>query len=109
MTLEFPPKLPDVPCERPRLRCSTTKLSTTYLTYTVYAEKIQSWTNLETLGNLLYTTYFVLFLVSSLILLVAMIGAIVLTMHKTTQVKRQDVFRQNAIDFKNTIRKIRDI
>ena len=58
---------------------------------------------------LLYTTYFVLFLVSSLILLVAMIGAIVLTMHKTTQVKRQDVFRQNAIDFKNTIRKIKDI
>ncbi|KAH8963111.1 hypothetical protein BDL97_05G135700, partial [Sphagnum fallax] len=77
-----------------------TKLSTTYLTYTVYAKKIQSWTNLETLGNLLYTTYFILFLVSSLILLVAMIGAIVLTMHKTTQVKRQDVFRQNAIDFK---------
>nr|YP_009317704.1 NADH dehydrogenase subunit 6 [Zygodon viridissimus]AOY35751.1 NADH dehydrogenase subunit 6 [Zygodon viridissimus] len=87
----------------------STELSTTYLTYTVYAEKIQSWTNLETLGNLLYTTYFVLFLVSSLILLVAMIGAIVLTMHKTTQVKRQDVFRQNAIDFKNTIKKIRDI
>nr|BDZ75719.1 NADH dehydrogenase subunit 6 [Fissidens protonematicola] len=86
-----------------------TKLSTTYLTYKVFAEKLQSWTNLETLGNLLYTTYFVLFLVSSLILLVAMIGAIVLTMHKTTQVKRQDVFRQNAIDFKNTIKKIRDI
>jgi hypothetical protein len=31
-------------------------------------------------------------LVCSLILLIAMIGAIVLTMHKTTQVKRQDVF-----------------
>ncbi|KAI4965584.1 hypothetical protein ZWY2020_051338 [Hordeum vulgare] len=29
-----------------------------------------------------------------LILLVAMIGAIVLTMHKTTEVKRQDVFRK---------------
>jgi NADH-ubiquinone oxidoreductase chain 6 len=67
-----------------------TKLNTTYLTYTVYAEKIQSWTNLETLGNLLYTTCF--YLVSSLILLVAMNGVIVLTMHKTTQVKRQDVF-----------------
>lgn len=86
-----------------------TKLNTTYPTYTVYAEKIQSWTNLETLGNLLYTTYFVLFLVSSLISLVAMIGAIVPTMHKTTRVKRQDVFRQNAIDFRNTIKKIRDI
>jgi NADH-ubiquinone oxidoreductase chain 6 len=68
----------------------STKLNTTYLTYTIYARKIQSWTNLETLGNLLYTTYF--YLVFSLILLVAMIGAIVLTMHKTTQVKIQDVF-----------------
>jgi NADH:ubiquinone oxidoreductase subunit 6 (subunit J) len=68
-------------------------------------QKIQSWTNLETLGNLLYITYFILFLVSSLILLVAMIGAIVLTMHKTTHVKRQDVFQQNAIDFQSTIKK----
>nr|YP_006073026.1 NADH dehydrogenase subunit 6 [Nitella hyalina]AEH42841.1 NADH dehydrogenase subunit 6 [Nitella hyalina] len=85
-----------------------TELSTTGLfQYTVYASKIQSWTNLETLGNLLYTTYFYLFLVSSLILLVAMIGAIVLTMHKTTQVKRQDVFQQNMIDFQKTIKKIR--
>lgn len=80
-----------------------TNLDTTYLRYTVYAERIQSWTNLETLGNLLYTNYLVLFLVSSLILLVAMIGAIVLTMHKTTSVKRQDVFLQNAMDFQKTI------
>nr|YP_002860283.1 NADH dehydrogenase subunit 6 [Nothoceros aenigmaticus]ACC86806.1 NADH dehydrogenase subunit 6 [Nothoceros aenigmaticus] len=86
-----------------------TKLSTTYLTYTVYAGKIQSWTNLETLGNLLYTTYFTSFLFSSFISLVAMIGATVLTMHRTTRVKRQDVFRQNARDFRNTIKKIRKI
>jgi hypothetical protein len=32
-----------------------TKLNTTYLIYTIYVEKIQSWTNLETLG-----IYFVL-------------------------------------------------
>lgn len=81
---------------------------TNYLTYTAYAGKIQSWTNIESVGNLLYTTYFILFLVSSLILLVAMIGAIVLTMHKTAQVKRQDVFQQNAIDFQTTIKKIRN-
>uniref|UniRef100_UPI0031F35B54 NADH dehydrogenase subunit 6 n=1 Tax=Zygnema cf. cylindricum TaxID=3142258 RepID=UPI0031F35B54 len=85
-----------------------TKLSTTYLTYTAYAGKIQSWTNIESVGNLLYTTYYILFLLASLILLVAMIGAIVLTMHKTTQVKRQDVFKQNAIDFQSTIKKIRN-
>jgi NADH-ubiquinone oxidoreductase chain 6 len=78
-----------------------------FLTYTAYAAKIQSWTNIESIGNLLYTNYFILFLVSSLILLVAMIGAIVLTMHKTSKVKRQDVFQQNAINFQTTIKKIR--
>jgi len=80
-----------------------TQRNTTSLRYMVYAGKVRSWTNLETLGNLLYTYYFVWFLVSSLILLVAMIGAIVLTMHRTTKVKRQDVFRRNAIDFRRTI------
>ncbi|KAI3945314.1 hypothetical protein MKW92_043888 [Papaver armeniacum] len=63
---------------------------TTSLRYTFYAGKLQSWTNLETLGNLLYTYYSVWFLVPSLILLVAMIGVIVLTMHRTIKVKRQD-------------------
>ncbi|KAI3881109.1 hypothetical protein MKX03_010122 [Papaver bracteatum] len=76
---------------------------TTFLRYTIYAGKVQSWTNLETLGNLLYTYYSVWFLVPSLILLVAMIGDIVLTMHRTTKVKRQDVFRRNAIDSRRTI------
>nr|UUA64489.1 NADH dehydrogenase subunit 6 [Sorghum bicolor subsp. drummondii] len=80
-----------------------THRNTTSLGYTVYAGKVRSWTNLETLGNLLYTYYSVWFLVSSLILLVAMIGAIVLTMHRTTKVKRQDVFRRNALDFRRTI------
>ncbi|MCL7048708.1 hypothetical protein MKW94_000239 [Papaver nudicaule] len=76
---------------------------TTSLRYTVHAGKVQGWTNLETLGNLLYTYYSVWFLVPSLILLVAMIGAIVLTMNRTTKVKRQDVFRRNAIDSRRTI------
>ena len=79
-----------------------THRNTTALKYTVYAGKVRSWTNLETLGNLLYTYYSVWFLVSSLILLVAMIGAIVLTMHRTTKVKRQDVFRRNALDSRRT-------
>ncbi|XBI40624.1 hypothetical protein VPH35_125198 [Triticum aestivum] len=80
-----------------------THRNTTSLRYTVYAGKVRSWTNLETLGNLLYTYYSVWFLVSSLILLVAMIGAIVLTMHRTTKVKRQDVFRRNALDSRSHI------
>nr|ANY30432.1 NADH dehydrogenase subunit 6 [Hydrocharis morsus-ranae] len=80
-----------------------TQRNTTSLRYTVYAGKVRSWTELETLGNLLYTYYFVWFLLASLILLVAMIGAIVLTMHRTTKVKRQDVFRRNALDSRRTI------
>ncbi|KAF7006473.1 hypothetical protein CFC21_023433 [Triticum aestivum] len=80
-----------------------THINTTSLRYTVYARKVRSWTNLETLGNLLYTYYSVWFLVSSLILLVAMIGAIVLTMHRTTKVKRQDVFRRNALDSRSHV------
>lgn len=80
-----------------------TYIGTTSLRYTVHAGEIQSWTNSETLGNLLHTYYSVRFLVSSPVPLVAMIGAIVLTMHRTTKVKRQDVFRQNAIDSRRTI------
>lgn len=63
---------------------------------------VQSWTHLETLGNLLYTYYFIWFLVPSLILLVAMIGALVPTMHRTTKMERQGIFRQNPISFRRT-------
>lgn len=79
------------------------QINTTSLRYTVYAGKVRSWTNLETLGNLLYIYYSVWFLVPSPIFLVAIIGAIVLTMHRTTMVKRQDVFRRNAMDSRRTI------
>jgi NADH-ubiquinone oxidoreductase chain 6 len=58
---------------------------------------------IEALGNLLYTYYFGFFLIASLILLVAMIGAIVLTMQKSIRVKRQQVFLQNNRDFARTI------
>lgn len=66
-------------------------------------QKIDTLTNIETLGELMYTYYFYLFLVAGLILLVAMIGAIVLTMHKRTNVKRQDIFDQVTRDFEKAI------
>jgi SNF family Na+-dependent transporter len=49
---------------------------------------------MEVLGQLIYTYYFYLFLVCSLILLVAMIGCIVLTLHHKAHVKRQEIFKQ---------------
>ncbi|KAL6491963.1 NADH:ubiquinone dehydrogenase subunit 6 [Orobanche gracilis] len=39
-----------------------TQRNTTSMRYTVYAEKVRSWTNLETLGNLLYHHEFLEFL-----------------------------------------------
>ena len=51
-------------------------------------------TNIRSLGYILYTEYFVYFLVSSLVLLVSMVGAILLTLHHEKGVKRQDIYSQ---------------
>ena len=49
---------------------------------------------IEAIGRLLYTDYFYLFQISGLILLVAMIGAITLTLRRREGVRRQDVNAQ---------------
>jgi NADH-quinone oxidoreductase subunit J len=50
--------------------------------------------NTKALGMLLYDRYFLLFQLAGLILLVAMVGAILLTLRHRTDVKRQDVLAQ---------------
>lgn len=50
--------------------------------------------NTEALGNLIYTDYFYLFQTAGLILLVAIIGAITLTLRHRPGVKRQDISEQ---------------
>ncbi|PVA11864.1 NADH-quinone oxidoreductase subunit J [Pelagivirga sediminicola] len=50
--------------------------------------------NTAALGLLLYDKYFLLFQLAGLILLVAMIGAIVLTLRHRVDVKRQNVLQQ---------------
>lgn len=57
-----------------------------------------SLTNTEMLGNLIYTEYFLQFQISGFILLVAMIGAIVLTLRHRDYVRRQIVSDQVARD-----------
>ena len=51
-------------------------------------------TNTHSIGNVLYTEYIHLFQLSGIILLVAMIGAIVLTFKKRTGIKRQSYIEQ---------------
>jgi NADH-quinone oxidoreductase subunit J len=53
-------------------------------------------TNAEALGRVLYTDYIYFFQISGMILLVAMIGAIVLTLRHKPTVKRQNIAAQIA-------------
>jgi NADH-quinone oxidoreductase subunit J len=53
-------------------------------------------TNTEALGRVLYTQYVYYFQASGLVLLIAMIGAIVLTLRHKANVKRQNVAEQVA-------------
>lgn len=75
--------------------------------YVVWPSFLHAKTPVEALGQVLYTYYFYFFLVASLILLIAMIGAIMLTLNPHRAVKRQEVFEQNARDFSQTVQKIR--
>ena len=50
--------------------------------------------NTYLLGNILYTDYFLLFQLSGIILLIAMVGAILLTLRKREGVKKQNIYKQ---------------
>lgn len=54
--------------------------------------------NIEALGNILYTEYVFFFQLAGMILLVAMVGAIVLTLRHKEGVRRQDIATQVARD-----------
>jgi NADH-quinone oxidoreductase subunit J len=52
--------------------------------------------NTRALGHILYTDYVYYFQIAGLVLLVAMIGAIVLTLRSRPGVRRQNIAAQNA-------------
>lgn len=60
----------------------------------IWVNQINYITNVIALGSVLYTYYAYCFIVASLVLLVAMIGAILLTMRKSSNAKHQDIFDQ---------------
>lgn len=60
------------------------------------AAKVGDVHNTKAIGNLIYTDYLLIFQASGMILLVAMIGAIVLTLRTRQGVKRQDIAAQVA-------------
>ena len=63
----------------------------------------ESLSNTQSLGNVLYTDYIHLFQISGMILLVAMIGAIVLTFRKRPGLKRQSYIKQISRERKDGV------
>jgi NADH-quinone oxidoreductase subunit J len=70
--------------------------------YLDWFQQVDVVSNIETLGQVLYTDYLVYFLLAGVILLVAMVGAIVLTMSTRTSLRRQLIFQQVSRDFDNS-------
>ncbi len=59
--------------------------------------------NVESIGSILYTDYWLFFIIASFILLVSMIGAIILTIYHEEKIKRQDLFSQIATEYQQTV------
>ena len=67
------------------------------------SEIVRSSNNTEEIGNVLYTKYFIDFQLSGVVLLLAMIGAIVLTNVYRPSIKRQNIDKQNTTYSKDRI------
>jgi NADH-quinone oxidoreductase subunit J len=63
-----------------------------------------NFSNTHSLGNVIYTDYIHLFQVGGIILLLAMIGAIILTYRKREGVKKQNYFTQISREKKDSVK-----
>jgi NADH-quinone oxidoreductase subunit J len=68
---------------------------------------VSNFTNLQLLGYYLYTYFIDYFIICGVILFIAMIGAIVLTLHLEFSIKKQDLFLQIGRNFNKTIKNIK--
>jgi NADH-quinone oxidoreductase subunit J len=89
------------------LNASSTKLNLTQNISEISAVTAGAKTNAHAIGNVLYTDYVYPFQVSGLILLVAMIGAIVLTLRDRVGVKKQSASKQQARNSKTTVKLVK--
>ena len=75
--------------------------------YLGWPHTIEQDSTIEAIGQVLYTYNMYFFILACIILLIAMIGSIVLTMHKSMSIKRQDAFAQNTRDWTKTLTKLK--
>jgi len=69
---------------------------------------LNSLSNVEALGQLMYTYYFYFFIVAGFILLVAMVGAIILTMQAQMNIRRQQIFQQVSRNMESAVFLVND-
>lgn len=74
--------------------------------YTNWANIVHQVSNVEVLAEVLYTYYVYFFILAGLVLFVAMLGAIVLTLHHKADVKRQEVYKQVGRSYSNAVLKV---
>lgn len=75
-----------------------------------YFKSVNNWANnykylssIKVLSRVLFVEYVSLFWLAGFILLVSMLGAILLTLNESTNIKRQQIFKQMSRDFKKTV------
>ena len=68
---------------------------------------IRSKNNTEQIGDVLYTEYFIDFQLSGIVLLLAMIGAIVLTHVYRPTIKRQNIESQNSTTAEDRVKLVK--
>lgn len=71
-----------------------------------YNTYINTPSSLESIGLVLYTKYFIVFILSGVILLLAMIGSIFITLNYDTSNKKQHIFQQVSRNAANAVFKI---
>lgn len=78
-------------------------LSTSYIKSNSYF-KFNSLTNIQIIAHALYSKYVYLFLLGGIVLLIAMIGAIVLTLNQRHKNKKQDYYIQTTRNIIESVR-----
>ena len=71
--------------------------------YINWLDKIDSLTELESIGQVLYTHYVLQFLIAGNILLLSVIGAVSLTVNTNYFTKKQIIFKQLSRTYKNVL------
>ena len=72
--------------------------------YVNWFDKIDSFIDLEAIGQILYTHYVLQFLIAGIILMLAVVGSVVLTINTATKsAKHQVIFKQLSRNYKNVL------